>query len=125
MDMKRREVLIGGAALAAATGLAGGASGQAPAGAKFAPAPGGWKTYEIRTTLEILGSRGAAQAWIPVSAFTGDGWIRPGETTWSSQGGKAQRVRDPKSGAEMVHVAWPSTESVATVEVVSRFSSQD
>lgn len=93
--------------------------------ATFAPKPGAWRNFEITTALEIAAGPGGAQAWIPVPAFAGDGWMKPGETTWTSAAGKAARVEDPKSGAAMLHVKWEQGPNARTIEVVSRISTRD
>lgn len=119
----RRQVMQGGLAIAAA-GLAG-QPARAQAGAVFAPKPGAWRKYEITTLIEIAKPDGATQVWVPVPAFAGPDWIKPGETTWRTQHGAAAMKTDPKSGARMVHVSWPAGATKVDVELVSRFEARD
>ena len=56
-----------------ATGLVAGAASLVPrtacADAAFAPTPGGWRTFDVTTRLDILSPKGASQAWIPLASF--------------------------------------------------------
>jgi transglutaminase-like putative cysteine protease len=119
MEISRRAVLIGATALAAMP-----ARSWAQA-ASFEPRPGAWRTFELRTTIEVLKPEGLTQAWIPIPAFADDAWIRPGETSISLKGGKAEQVQDPRSGARMVHVTWASPEGAPSIEVGSRVAVRD
>ncbi len=126
MTLDRRTVLKGGAALSAfAASPAIVRGGPAFAANEFAPKPGAWRTYEITTAIEILKPEGVTQAWVPVPALTQESWIKAGETTWSTPTGKAERVRDAKSGAEMIHIAWPTGDAKPEAAIVSRFQARD
>ncbi|MDX2159112.1 MAG: transglutaminase domain-containing protein [Hyphomicrobiaceae bacterium] len=118
--MDRRNVLLGGAALALAPGLPENALAQAA----FAPSPGKWRSFEVTTALSLASAQSGAQAWIPIPSFQGEGWMRPGETTWALGAGEAAIVRDPVSNAAMVHARWRSGQS-AEITVVSRFAARD
>lgn len=126
MTLDRRTVLKGGAALSAlAASPALLRTGPAFAANEFAPKPGAWRTYEITTAIEILKPEGLTQVWVPVPALTQDSWIKAGETTWTSPTGKAARVRDAKSGAEMVHITWAAGDAKPEASIVSRFQARD
>lgn len=125
MKIDRRDLLKYGASGAVMTVVPGGAWAQAGSGALFAPAPGTWRTYEITTRVEILNPQGETQAWLPIPSFDGDGWIKPGETTFQTKSGKAAIVQDAKSGARLLHVAWSANEPQPEVMAVSRFSARD
>ena len=45
---------------------------------------------------------GATRAWIPLPTFAAADWQRPGNVTWTGNAKVAERVRDPKYGAEML-----------------------
>ena len=121
----RRQILTAGAGVML-TGvlprLAGAQTASMPA---FAPMPGAWRQYEVRTRVEIAKREGPAQAWIPTAGFTAEAWMRPGGTTWSIESGEARVVRDTASGAAMVHAVWSSGTAPARIEVVDRFSGRD
>lgn len=124
MRMTRREIMWG-AATVAATPVLGRSMVQASPAPAFAPEPGPWRHFEITTIVDIKEPEGAVQAWIPVPSFEGEGWMRPGETTWRSATGKVEQVADPKSGAAMLHASWAEGEQSPSIEVVSRFSGRD
>lgn len=126
MKLDRRDILKGTGALIATSALAGraAAEGAQPA-TTFAPAPRAWRTFEVKTVVELPTSPGAAQAWIPIPGFSGEGWVKPGETTWSNVSGTAEIARDAKSGASMVHLTWPEAAGTRTAEIASRVTTRD
>lgn len=122
-----RRAFLGGTAMLTATALlpVPVRAQTTAAAALFAPQPGPWRTWEITTAVRIPAAASAdVQAWIPVPAFTADAWMRPGATTWKLERGRAELVRDQKSGASMVHARWAGGEP-AVIEVTSRFSGRD
>ena len=126
MKLSKRDFLVGGAAALSLPMLGRAAHAQAIQGAAiFAPKPGAWRNFEIKTQIDLPDPKGAAQAWIPVPSFKSDDWMRPGETTFTTKTGTAARVKDPKSGAEMIHVTWAASETAPSIEVVSRFQGRD
>ena len=126
MTLDRRALLKGGAALSALA-AASPALTITPARADiaFAPKPGSWRTYEITTAIEIPKPEGATQAWIPIPSVTQESWVKAGETKWETTTGQAMRVRDEKSGAEMIHVTWPESAAKPEVKIISNFQSRD
>jgi transglutaminase-like putative cysteine protease len=121
LSMNRREVLKAGGALAAASALPGVALAQA----KFAPAPGAWRNFQSVTRLEIAQPAGAVQAWVPLPAFSADDWFRPAGSAWTVSSGTAVQHRDPKYGAELLHVTWAEGDAEPKVEITSKFSTRD
>ena len=97
--MNRRELLK--------AGFAAGAIGLAPrlasADVDFTPTPKGWRTFELTTRVEPTF---ADKAWIPLPTFAADDWQRPGNVSWTGNAKVAERVGDPKYGAEMLRVEW-------------------
>jgi transglutaminase-like putative cysteine protease len=75
--------------------------------------------------VEVLNPQGETQVWLPVPAFSGDGWIKPGETAFQTKSGRAEIVQDPKSGARLLHIAWSANEPQPEVMAVSRFTARD
>jgi transglutaminase-like putative cysteine protease len=116
--MKRRKVLQ--------TGLAGGAIGLIPrlasADTEFTPTPKGWRTFELTTRVEPTF---ADKAWIPLPTFSADDWQRPGNVSWTGNARVAERVRDPKYGAEMLRVEWASDRQNPVIEVTTQVQAQN
>jgi transglutaminase-like putative cysteine protease len=120
MKMNRREVLRAGSVLAAASTLPVSVHAQGA----FAPKPGAWRTFEVVTRLEIAKPAGAVQAWVPLPAFNEPEWFRPAGSTWTTSG-SAEIKRDPKYGAEFLHVTWGDGDKAPMVEVTSKFAARD
>ena len=51
--------------------------------------------------------------------------MRSGESTWTSEAGKATAVVDDHYGAKMLHVVWPEGTPAPSVELISRFETRD
>ena len=121
MTIHRRDVLKSCLAVSAAASLPRIASAQAP----FAVTPGPWRTFEVVTQIAIDKPQGKTQAWIPVPAVNEPSWFRSLGSTWTTNAPKAALARDPKYGAEMLHVEWAEGEAKPVAEVVSRIATRD
>jgi transglutaminase-like putative cysteine protease len=121
MNLARRELLQAGTASALAAIL----PGQAWSQSSFSPRPGAWRRFEIVTRVELRQSALAAQAWIPLPSFEAPDWFRAESSTWTTNALTTERVRDPKYGAEMLHVVWRKGEMAPHVEVVSNVATRD
>jgi transglutaminase-like putative cysteine protease len=119
--MNRRQVLKAGGTLAAVSALPAAGFGDSP----FAPTPGAWRTFQAVTRLQIAKPGGVMQAWVPLPAFNAPDWFRPSGSTWKVSSGTAEIKRDPKYGAEILHVVWTDGDAAPVVEVTSRFATRD
>ena len=118
--MRRREFLKAGVALTFAAPW----PVLARADVNFDPTPGRWRSFQVTTRLEIAKPEGFSQAWIPLPSVNQKDWIKSGDSRWTTNG-KAVLARDPRYGAEMLHVAWAASEAAPVVEVTSRIATQD
>jgi transglutaminase-like putative cysteine protease len=120
MRFSRRELLKAGAAATLAAGL------PRFAGAEpgFAPQPGHWRSFEVVTRLGIAKPEGKSQAWIPLPSVNEPAWVRSNGSQWATNG-RATVARDPRYGAEMLHVEWADGEKAPVVEVTSKISTPD
>jgi transglutaminase-like putative cysteine protease len=84
--------------------------------------PKGWRTFELTTRLEPTF---ADKAWIPLPTFKADDWQRPGNVTWTGNARVAERVSDPKYGAEMLRVEWASDQQNPVIEVTTQVQTQN
>ena len=116
--MNRRNVLKAGFA-ASALSLA---PRVASADVGFTPVPKGWRTFELTTRLEPTF---ADKAWIPLPTFKADDWQRPGNVSWTGNARVAERVLDPKYGAEMLRVEWATNEQSPVIEVTTQVQTQN
>jgi transglutaminase-like putative cysteine protease len=120
MHFDRREILKAGVALTFVAEW----PGRAGADVNFDPTPGTWRYFQVVTRLEIAKPAGVTQAWIPLPSVDQKDWIKSNGSTWTTNG-KATQARDPRYGAEMLHVAWGANEPAPVVEVSSKISTQD
>lgn len=99
MSFRRRDILKAGAVFSAAAAI------PSPIWAEnaFAPQPGAWRSFQITTKLEIVNPVGETQAWVPLPSVNQKEWFRSNSSEWKTNG-SATRVRDPKYGAEILHV---------------------
>jgi transglutaminase-like putative cysteine protease len=111
--MNRRDVLK--------AGIVAGAFGSVPrlasAQVNFSPMPKGWRTFVLTTKVEPVF---ATKAWIPLPTFVADDWQQPGPTNWTGNVKRAQRVGDPKHGAEMLEVEWAADQQSGVLEVTTQ-----
>src|SRR5690349_18983109 len=116
--MNRRKVLQ--------TGLAASAVALVPrlasAEPESRPTPRGRRTFELTTRIEPVF---ATKAWIPLPTFTADDWQRPGNVSWTGNARTAERVRDPKYGAELLRVEWTADQLDPVIEVTARVQAQN
>jgi transglutaminase-like putative cysteine protease len=118
----RRDLIITGAAATAAALILPRMSFAEEA--VFAPEPGAWRSFDVTTRLELAGA-GKAQAWLPLPSVNESEWTRPGESRWDTNAISAERVRDPKHGADMLHLVFKSGETAPRAEVTSRVQLRD
>ncbi|HTR87753.1 MAG TPA: transglutaminase domain-containing protein [Reyranella sp.] len=116
--MNRRDLLKAGLA---AGGL-GFVPGIASATVDFTPKPKGWRSFTLTTRVEPTF---ANKAWIPLPTFEAADWQKPGKTNWTGNAKVAERVRDPKYGAEMLRVEWAADLQNPVIEVTTEVQTQD
>src|SRR5262245_8789696 len=117
--MNRRSVLKAG--IAAGTAIL--APRLASAEVAYTPMPKGWRTYVLTARVEPMS--GATRAWIPLPTFAASDWQRPGAVNWTGNAKIAERVKDPKYGAEMLRVEWAADQQSPVIEVTAQVQSQD
>jgi transglutaminase-like putative cysteine protease len=121
MKMNRRDALHAGLFASLAAVLPRNAAAQS----SFAPRPDNWRSFEITTRLDLDKAQSAAQAWIPLPAVNEPEWTRPLGNSWSTNARTAVVERDPKYGAQMLHLEWEPAAEPPMAEVTSRFSTRD
>jgi transglutaminase-like putative cysteine protease len=118
--LDRRNFLKSAASVAA---LGGGAIPATAAPFAFSD-HGDWRTYEIRTIVEI-DSTEPVRIWAPAAAFDAPDWSRPLGTNWTGNADFAEIVRDPAYGAQFVHLDWRASSGERRAEIVSRIATRD
>ena len=85
---------------------------------------GDWRTYEIRTVVEI-DSTEPVRIWAPGAAFDAPDCSRPLGTNWTGNADTAEIIRDPAYGVQFVHLAWRAGSGGRRAEIVSRVATRD
>src|SRR4029453_5260904 len=86
MSIERRDFLKAGVAIS----LLSVAPRSLGADSIFAPQPGDWQRFQLRTRIELKQPDGAAQAWVPVPSLDETDWFRSDGTEWSANAQSAQ-----------------------------------
>jgi transglutaminase-like putative cysteine protease len=124
--MDRRAFLRASAALSAAAGshvLAGVVTAQTQH-KEFSPRPGSWRTFELTTRVEVLQAAGVTRVWLPVPSVASS-YQRVLENAPSGNARVLTMITDPKYGAAMLYGEFAEGGAVPTVQLVSRFQTQD
>jgi transglutaminase-like putative cysteine protease len=119
----RRTFIASGLAVSALALLPKGIARAAAGG--FDPRPGKWRTFEITTQVDVRVPAGRNQAWVPLPSVSEAAWCRPAGNTWTTNAATATVERDPRWGAEMLHLVWKDGEGAPSATVVSRIATQD
>jgi transglutaminase-like putative cysteine protease len=90
----------------------------------FAPASGAWRTFEVVTKVELIGSGRETRAWIPVPNVSSE-WQQSQDSRWSGNAQSVVAYTDPASDARMVYAQWAPDEGAPRLEVVSRVRTRD
>ena len=89
----------------------------------YDPRPGGWRTFQITTRVELQWPEGVSRAWVPVPSVEGP-YQKVVGNAWSGNG-SARLVSDGKYGANMVMAEWRPSEQTPVLEVVSTFATRN
>ena len=85
---------------------------------------GDWRTYEIRTVVEIASTE-PVRIWAPAAAFDAPDWNRPLGTNWTGDADVGEIVHDPAYGAQFVQLEWGAGSRGRRAEIVSRVATRD
>ncbi|HWP24522.1 MAG TPA: transglutaminase-like domain-containing protein [Candidatus Binatia bacterium] len=119
--MDRREFLKNG--VVASAGLALGSLSKWGEAAFASDAK--WRTFEVTTRLEVTEPVGAVRAWVPVPLLTHTDYFKREPDSWSGNYQAARLIQYDKYGTGMVFAEWAPGEKSPTIEVKSRFMTQD
>ena len=82
----------------------------------------GWRTFEVTTRIDIQRPSGVSRAWIPLPLSASLDWHRGQGNAWHGNAARAEVLRDPKYGVEMLYAEWSDAEGAPYLEITSRFS---
>jgi transglutaminase-like putative cysteine protease len=119
--MNRRHFLTYAGVLPFASGVSRLAQSQTRA---FSPALASWRTFEVVTKVELIGSGQGTRAWIPVPNVSSE-WQESIGSKWSGNAASMVAYDDPATNARMVYAQWPADEAAPKIEVTSRVRTKD
>jgi transglutaminase-like putative cysteine protease len=90
---------------------------------RFAPQPGGWRTFDVTTRVDLNLAQGAARVWLPVPSVNTD-WQRTIDSNFASNG-RAQLVADGQDGAGILAVDFEASNAQPYVELTSRVQTRN
>ncbi|MBI3149912.1 MAG: transglutaminase domain-containing protein [Betaproteobacteria bacterium] len=85
----------------------------------------GWRSFELRTRVEVLKADGVTQVWLPVPAIDDAAWTRVLGNTWEGNAAQAQLVSEPVYGAKMLHAQCSAGTQAPVIELVSQVATRD
>ena len=119
--MNRRDFLKQG--LSVSAGLA---IGGLPKFASLARANDGkWRSFEVTTRIEIADPVGASRTWVPVPLMGKADYFKREPDSWSGNYKNVRQVQVDNVGTGIVFAEWAPGEKNPTLEVKSRFMTQD
>ena len=119
--MNRRDFLKQGLTVSAGLAL-----GGLPKFAPFANANDAkWRTFEVTTRIDVADPVGAVRAWVPVPLMTNTDYFKREPDSWTGNYKTVRAAQTDKVGTGLVFAEWPAGEKSPTVEVKSRFMTQD
>lgn len=121
--MQRRQFLASSSTLALGTGLLGTHGPAIAREPQFAPKPGGWRTFEITTRIEMAAA-GPVKVWIPLPAIE-ESYQRSVGNQWSGNAASSRVVADGVYGASMLVAEFSGSQPQPRVEVVSVLRTRD
>lgn len=90
---------------------------------RFAPQPGGWRTFELTTRVDLNLQQGASRVWLPLPSLHTD-W-QQSQTSNFATNGQASRTTDGEDGAGILQVAFAEGIAQPYVEVTTRVQTRD
>jgi hypothetical protein len=129
MTPVRRAFLKGSAAAFAATALPRSVFAQAAAAASapvrgvFAPQSSAWRTFDVKTRVDIRKPQGVTRVWLPLPSVNSD-YQNSLDNSFSSNGA-SRLVTDGSDGAKMLMVEFEAAEAKPFVELTSRVQTRN
>lgn len=119
--LSRRTVLLSGAAAVGAPLLPATALAQQR---RFEPQAGGWRTFDVTTTITPADLQGTTRIWVPVPDIE-SGYQRTVGHQWSGNASNVKLVSDTREGVRMLYAEFPAGLNAPMLEVTSRLQTRD
>ena len=119
--MNRRDFLRHGLSVSAGVALSGLPKFSPLARANDAK----WRTFEVTTKVEIADPVGGIRAWVPVPLMNNTNYFKREPDSWSGNYKDVREAQIDNVGTGLVFAEWAPGEKTPTLEVKSRFMTQD
>ena len=119
--MDRRDFLKQGLTVSAGLALGGLPSWDRLARANDAK----WRTFEVVTHIEMDNPVGAVRAWVPVPLMNNTNYFKRDADSWSGNYKTVREVKVDNVGTGLVFAEWAPAEKNPTLDIKSRFMTQD
>ena len=90
---------------------------------QFNPQPGGWRTFDVTTRVDLLKPQGGTRVWLPVPAIN-TAWQQSLPSTFTSNG-QGELSEDRANGVRMLQVVFAGSEDKPFAELTSRIQTQN
>ena len=91
---------------------------------RFAPKPAGWRTFEVKTTVQLRESKGEAVIWLPVPSLDTP-WQRTQDSSWSGNSTDVRLTSDGDTGARILIAKFDAATSEPTIVLTNRVQTQN
>jgi transglutaminase-like putative cysteine protease len=91
---------------------------------RFDPAPTGWRTFEVTTTVQLREPQGAAVIWLPVPSVETP-WQRTQDTSWSGNSSDVRMAADGATGAKVLVARFDAGTKEPTVVLTTQVETQN
>ena len=91
---------------------------------RFAPEVGGWRTFEVTTTVEVAEPKGRTQLWLPVPDLDTH-WQQTLDNAWAGNAEQARLVSDPARGVRMLHAEFAPGDKAPALVLTSRLRTRN
>jgi len=68
---------------------------------RFEPKPAGWRRFEVTTTVQLKGEKGASTIWLPIPSLDTP-WQRTNSNNWSGSTTHISTASDGRTGAKVL-----------------------
>jgi transglutaminase-like putative cysteine protease len=96
---------------------------------RFDPAPAGWRTFDVTTTVRLDGAKdhpvqGESLVWLPVPSLDAD-WQRTQDSHWSGNAADVRLLGDGDTGARMLVARFADGTPEPTLVLTSRVQTRN
>src|SRR6266508_2658907 len=110
--MDRRRFLKTGAVTLAAAGLVRPLTAMAAEPSSEAK----WRTFEVRSRVDIINPSGVSRAWVPMPLAPDTDYQKSLAQSWTGNAAVMRVYRDDRYGSAIFYAEWPAGESAPAVE---------